>query len=63
MEEEKRRVILDRSLFGTDFSVNLMKVESYTSYYRMFEQSPLSDDEVHAMVSVNPLRFMHIGQE
>jgi len=40
-----------------------MKVESYTSYYRMFEQSPLSDDEVHAMVSVNPLRFMHIGQQ
>lgn len=63
LEEEKRRVILSRSLFGTDFSVNLMKVESYTSYYRMFEQSPLSDDEVHAMVSVNPLRFMHIGQE
>lgn len=58
LDEEKRQTILCRSLFGSDFSVNLMKVESYTSYYRMFEQSPLSDDEVHAMVSTNPSRFM-----
>jgi len=37
-------------------------VESYTSYYRMFEQSPLSDDQVHAMVCENPLRFMNFGR-
>lgn len=60
LDEEKRQTILSRSLFGSDFSVNLMKVESYTSYYRMFEQSPLSDDEIHAMVCLNPLRFMKL---
>lgn len=62
LDEEQRKIILSRSLFGTDFSVNLMKVESYTSYYRMFEQSPLSDDQVHAMVCENPLRFMNFGR-
>ncbi|MGH0051963.1 MAG: amidohydrolase family protein [Sphaerochaetaceae bacterium] len=59
-DEEKQQIILSRSLFGTDFSVNLVKVESYTSYYRIFEQSPFTDEEIHAMVQTNPLRFMHL---
>nr|WP_319472365.1 amidohydrolase family protein [uncultured Sphaerochaeta sp.] len=60
LDEEQRQTILSRSLFGTDFSVNLMKVESYTSYYRIFEESPFSDDAIHEMVHSNPLRFMHL---
>ncbi|MCK9349309.1 MAG: amidohydrolase [Sphaerochaeta sp.] len=60
LEEEQRQTILSRSLFGTDFSVNLVKVESYTSYYRIFEESPFTDDEIHQMVHSNPLKFMHL---
>ena len=60
LDEEKRANVLSRSLFGTDFSVNLFKVESYSSYYRIFEESMLSDEEVHAMVSTNPMRFMQL---
>ena len=58
MDEEKRRTIAERTMFGTDFSVNLMKVESYTSYYRTFENSPFSDEEIHDFVHTNPIRFM-----
>jgi predicted TIM-barrel fold metal-dependent hydrolase len=61
LEEEQRQTILSRSLFGTDFSVNLVKVESYTSYYRIFEESPFTDDEIHQMVHSNPLKFMHLN--
>lgn len=50
--------ILDRSLFGTDFSVNLARVESYTNYLRIFDQSSFSDEEIDKFVSVNPMRFL-----
>jgi predicted TIM-barrel fold metal-dependent hydrolase len=60
LDDEQRQTILSRSLFGTDFSVNLVKVESYTSYYRIFEESPFTDDEIHQMVHSNPLKFMHL---
>ncbi len=62
LEEEKRRTILERTMFGTDFSVNLMKVESYTSYYRIFEESPFSDEDIHRFVHTNPLQYMRFGQ-
>ncbi|MDY0303478.1 MAG: amidohydrolase family protein [Sphaerochaeta sp.] len=58
LEGEERETIVRRILFGTDFSVNLMKVESYTSYYRLFETAPFSDDEIHSFVQTNPMRYM-----
>ncbi len=58
LEEEERETITARILFGSDFSVNLMKVESYTSYYRLFEASPFSDEEIHRFVQTNPLSYM-----
>ncbi|MGE4454607.1 MAG: amidohydrolase family protein [Sphaerochaeta sp.] len=60
LDDEKQETILSRSIFGTDFSVNLVKVESYTSYYRIFEESPFSDEQIHAMVQTNPMKFMHL---
>lgn len=56
--DEERKTILSRTMFGTDFSVNLLKVESYTSYYRIFEESPFSDEEIHHFVSTNPLKYL-----
>ena len=58
LEDDKAQTVLERTLFGTDFSVNLLKVESYTSYYRIFEQSPFSDDQIHLFVQTNPMRYM-----
>jgi len=60
LEDAQAETVLERSIFGSDFNVNLLKVESYNSYYRMFEQSPFSDDEVHGFVQTNPMRYMGI---
>ena len=54
--------ILDRSLFGSDFTVNLAKVESYTNYLHIFEQSRFSDEEIDGFVSANPTRFLGLDQ-
>ena len=50
--------ILKRSMFGSDFSVNLAKVESYSNYLRIFEESPFSDEEIHLLASTNPIHFL-----
>ncbi len=52
--------ILKRSMFGSDFSVNLAKVESYSNYLKIFEDSPFSDEEIHLFASENPSRFLHL---
>lgn len=62
-EPETADRILERTMFGSDFSVNLLKVESYTSYYRLFERSPFSDAQVLAFAQTNPMRFFGIREE
>jgi predicted TIM-barrel fold metal-dependent hydrolase len=57
----KAETIRSRTMFGSDFCVNLFKVESYSSYYRIFEQSPFGDDEIDAFANKNPARFMGLG--
>ncbi|NLZ77559.1 MAG: amidohydrolase family protein, partial [Spirochaetales bacterium] len=59
--DEERETVLSRTLFGSDFSVNLIKVESYVSYYRIFEKSPFGTEEIDRFVSVNPMRFLGLG--
>jgi predicted TIM-barrel fold metal-dependent hydrolase len=59
---EKADTILNRTIFGSDFCVNLFKVESYTYYYRLFEQSPFSDEEINRFVQTNPMRFMGFSE-
>lgn len=53
--------ILERTMFGTDFQVNLAKVESYTNFLRIFESSPFSDEEIELFASTNPVRFLGLG--
>ena len=60
LDSDKAETVLERSLFGSDFNVHLLKVESYNSYYRMFEQSPFTDEEIHQFVQTNPMRYMGI---
>lgn len=53
--------IRERTLFGTDFTVNLAKVESYPNYLRIFEESPFSDTEVEMFASTNVTTFLGLG--
>ncbi len=57
-DEHMTKTILERSMFGSDFSVNLAKVESYSNYLKIFEESPFTDDEIDGFVSRNPIRFL-----
>ena len=49
----------NRILFGSDFPVNLMWIESYNRYLDLFSRTPsLSQAEKHLFCSVNPGRFL-----
>ena len=61
-DEKTRSLMLSRILFGSDFSVNLLKVESYTEYYSILENSPLSDEEITRFASINPIEFLGLKE-
>jgi len=49
----------ERILFGTDFTVCLMEVDSYNRYLDLFSRTPaLTATEKHAFCSLNPDRFL-----
>jgi len=52
-----RDIVSQRLLFGTDWPLTLLKMESLTAYYRGFEQSPLGLDTKQKMISDNPRNF------
>ncbi len=55
-EAEKLR---SRILFGTNFAVNLMWIDSYNGYLCLFSRTAaLTQKEKHAFCSVNPERFL-----
>lgn len=53
-----RELARDRIIFGSDFVVNLSKVRSYADYFRIFADSPLSDEEKRRFGQDNPERFL-----
>lgn len=55
---ERRNKIEDRLMFGSDFSVNLLKVESYSEYFNIVSSSPFSNELIEKMVTINPMRFL-----
>lgn len=61
-KDDEREKILSRILFGSDFSVNLLKIESYTEYYSIFEESPFSDEEILKIAEENMLRFIGLEE-
>ena len=63
VSSEGRTKIEDRILFGSDFSVNLLRVESYLNYYYIVDSSPFSDELVHKLGSINPSRFLGLREE
>jgi len=55
-------VLQARILFGSDFAVNLMWIESYNRYVDLFSQTPsLTAAERHRFCSINPERFLFGG--
>ncbi len=60
--EEMREKIQSHMLFGSDFSVNLLKTESYSSYYHKIETSIFSDEFIDAISSINPIEFLGLKE-
>jgi hypothetical protein len=59
LEEDRRSTLMDRLLFGSDFAVNLMWIESYNRYVALFsETGALKPEEKLALCSTNPERFL-----
>jgi len=55
----EREKLTSRILFGTDFSVNLMGVDSYSGFINLFSETKhLTDEEKIAFCSDNPARFL-----
>ena len=63
LDELSRNRLQDRLMFGSDFSINLLRVELYSAWWNIVETSPLPDDLVHRMTSVNPARFLALADE
>jgi len=56
---EQEAKLKDRILFGSDFTVNLMSIESYNKYLDIFSQTTsLDDEEKDTFCCVNPERFL-----
>jgi predicted TIM-barrel fold metal-dependent hydrolase len=51
-------LIEERLLFGSDFTVNLTKIRSYSDYFRLYENAPLSDELKGRFARDNPERFL-----
>ena len=47
-------------MMGSDFAINLLKAESYSSYLHVLEESRFSDELTGKIVSENPHRFLHL---
>lgn len=54
----KRDIVEKRIMFGSDFMVNLLKVRSYSDYYRIFSESAVEPRLKLAFASENPARFL-----
>ncbi|MDD4083724.1 MAG: amidohydrolase [Sphaerochaetaceae bacterium] len=52
--------LLSKILFGSDFSVNLIKVSSYLEYYNIFDCSFINDEIINQFASRNPQEFLGI---
>lgn len=60
LEEAGRTRYRDRILFGTDFMINLMGIQSYRNYYSIYQDAKLDPELKHRFASVNPLSFLNL---
>jgi len=53
------KAVPDKILFGSDFMMSLLKIESYSKYLSYFSETPhLTAEAKHTFCSVNPARFL-----
>ena len=50
--------IRKRILFGSDWSINLMKIESYSAYLEQFSRSPFTNQDIELFGKTNPEQFL-----
>ena len=58
LKPDDREKLNQRLMFGSDFMINLSKVESYHQYIKNFEDSPLSEEEKSAYSGSNCQQFL-----
>lgn len=63
LDEDTKERFLSKILFGSDFSINLLKVESYTEYYSILERSALKDEYVKRFTEENIKSFLHLEEK
>lgn len=61
-DDETREHLKGRMMFGSDFSINLLKVESYLEYYELFARSGFSDQDVIRFAQANPMAFLGLKE-
>jgi len=59
LPEEMRKKVYEKILFGSDFMMNLLKIESYSKYLSQFSTTQFfSSEEKERFASINPQRFL-----
>jgi len=53
--------LLERTLFGTDFMINLLSIDSYNEYLKIYRTTKnLGDEEKERFCSTNPWNFLFV---
>jgi hypothetical protein len=61
-ENSKREKIMDKIIFGSDFMINLMAIDSYEPYMNYFSQTKaFSINEKEKFCSINPEKYLYIN--
>jgi len=58
LDPDDARNIARKILFGSDFSINLLKIRSYRDYMEYFSQGPLADELKLSFCARNPRNFL-----
>lgn len=54
----RKEKLYSRIIFGSDFSINLLKIDSYNSYLKNYENSPFTDEMVFKTVETTAENFL-----
>ena len=58
MESQRSAALQRKIMFGSDFMINLLDIQSYYDYYKLFDESGLSAEQKRKFGSENPARFL-----
>ena len=57
-KNEATEKLKSRIMFGSDFSINLLKIDSYNTYLKNFESSNFEDDVIKRTTTTNVRKFL-----